>query len=86
MTSQPRGLTIKPFAHPTKFGNTNSRLVSIPAIPEGQLSGIQFFDRNLNFRGPEADRHEVLFPRHNGQSPNTQNHLPLAHGINSTLS
>jgi hypothetical protein len=41
---------------------------SIPAIPEGQLSGIQFFDRNLNFRGPEADRHEVLFPRHKRRS------------------
>ncbi|HQT82012.1 MAG TPA: hypothetical protein PL140_07840 [Ferrovaceae bacterium] len=42
--------------------------VSIPAIPEGQLSGIQFFDRNLNFRCPEADRHEVLFPRPCGPS------------------
>jgi hypothetical protein len=45
------------------------RSVSIPAIPEGPLSGIQFFEQKLNFRCSEADRHEVLFTRHCGYRP-----------------
>ncbi len=50
-------------------GFLTDRNVSIPAIREGQLSGIQFFERNINFRCPKADRHEVLFARHSSYRP-----------------
>jgi hypothetical protein len=37
----------------------NDHYVSTPAIPEGLLSGIQYFERNLKFRCPNAVvRHE----------------------------
>lgn len=41
----------------------NDGCVSIPAIREGQLSGIQFFERNLNFRCPKPDTHDGQVPR-----------------------
>lgn len=51
-----------------KLPVTTNGSVSIPAIREGQLSGIQIFERNINFRCSKADVRHGRLSRQTGQS------------------